>query len=121
MHIGLYSIQDFIQAENQLKDEDSIFHHYKKLVSLRKEYNVIAYGDIRPVDRMHPSVFAYERTYKNETLLVICNFYGEEITWAADRDLNGYSTLIANYDNQLVSDNGVTLRPYETMVLLKAE
>ena len=69
----------------------------------------------------HPSVFAYERTYKNETLLVICNFYGEEITWNADRYLNGYSTLIANYDNQLVSDNCVTLRPYETMVLLKAE
>ena len=119
--IGVNKNYSRINAEEQLKDKDSIFHYYKKLVSLRKEYDVIAYGDIKPVDRMHPSVFAYERTYKNETLLVICNFYGEEITWTADRDLNGYSTLIANYKDQSVQNDSVTLRPYEAMVLYRAE
>ena len=28
----------------------------------------------------HPHIFAYTRNWNNETLLVVSNFYGEEIT-----------------------------------------
>ena len=72
----------------------------------------------RPVSR-----YGDEEKYWKESakMLVICNFYGEEITWTADRDLNGYHVLAANYADQSIQDNLVSLRPYETMVLYKAE
>ena len=31
-----------INAEDSLKDKDSVFYHYKKLIGLRKEYDVIS-------------------------------------------------------------------------------
>ncbi|MCG6199614.1 alpha,alpha-phosphotrehalase, partial [Anoxybacillus sp. LAT_38] len=34
-----------INVKRALEDEDSIFYHYKKLIQLRKAYDVIAYGD----------------------------------------------------------------------------
>lgn len=119
--MGVNKNYSYINAESQLKDEDSIFHYYKKLVSLRKEYDVIAYGDIKPIDEMNPSVFAYERTYNNENLVVICNFYGEELIWKCDRDLSGYKVLAANYAEQNVNGAEVSLRPYEAMILYRAE
>ena len=119
--IGVNSNYTSVNAEDQLKDEDSIFHYYKKLVALRKEYDIIAYGDIKPVDAKHPSVFAYERNYNTENLIVICNFYGEELTWKCDRDLDGYTVLSSNYKEQNVNGAKVSLRPYETMILYKAD
>ena len=63
----------YINAEAELQDEDSIFHYYQKLIALRKEYDVIAYGELKPLDEKNPSVLAYEREYQGEKMLVICN------------------------------------------------
>lgn len=119
--IGVNSNYTSINAESQLKEEDSIFNYYKKLVALRKEYDIIAYGNIKPMDEMNPSVFAYERSYENENAIVICNFYGEDVTWKCDRSLEGYNVLISNYNEQNISGTEVTLRPYEAMILYKAD
>lgn len=115
--IGVNRNHTEINAQNQLQDETSIFNYYKKLVALRKEIDVLAYGDIQPVDAAHPSVFAYERTYENERLLVICNFYQKEITWDAKRPLNPYEVLLANYQEQKIEEEKIILRPYEAVIL----
>ena len=72
--IGVNSNHTSINAEAQLGDDDSIFNYYRRLIALRKTYDVIAYGDFKPLDVRHSSVFAYKRTYGNETLFVVCNF-----------------------------------------------
>lgn len=117
--IGVNGNYKKVNAESQLQDETSIFNYYKKLVALRKEYDVIAFGDIKPLDAKHPSVFAYERTYGDESLLVICNFYKKEIEWNSGRDLEGYKAILGNYEDQFLEDGEVTLRPYEAMMLYK--
>lgn len=115
--IGVNQNHTLINAEDQRKDENSIFHFYKKLIALRKEYDVIAYGDILPLDQEHPAVFAYERVYEKESLLVISNFYGEEISWHCPRDIKGYEVLLKNYEEVRIEENKISLRPYETMML----
>ena len=115
--IGVNGNYTKVNAESQIQDETSIFNYYKKLVALRKEYDVIAFGDIKPLDAKHPSVFAYERTYGDESLLVVCNFYKKEIEWNSGRDLEGYKVILGNYEEQFVEDGEITLRPYEAMML----
>ena len=106
-----------VNAESQLQDETSIFSYYKKLVQLRKEVDVIAYGDIKPLDEKHPSVFAYERTYENEKMIVVCNFYKNEVVWDSKMDLSGYETLLSNYSEQNIENGKITLKPYEAVML----
>jgi trehalose-6-phosphate hydrolase len=108
-----------INAENALKDLDSIFYHYKKLIELRKEYDVIAYGDFNIILEEHPEIFAYIRTYNDEKLLVINNFYGIETTFnlPIDLKLQGKSSiLISNYKDTINDIEKLRLRPYESIV-----
>ena len=108
-----------INAEAQLQDEDSIFHYYQKLIRLRKDYDVIAYGDLEPLDAKHPSVMAYRRTWENQELLMIANFYGKETAWDAGCDLEGYTRLAGSYADTSLAGTEVKLRPYEAAVLYK--
>lgn len=107
-----------INVQQQLEDDDSIFHYYQKLIRLRKEYDVIAYGDFQPLDEKHSSIFAYERNYKNEKIMVICNFYGMEQTWESKDEITGYICLLGNYQDVKL-ESKMKLRPYETVVLYK--
>ncbi len=118
--IGVNSNHTRINAAAQEKDETSIFHHYRKLVQFRKDLDVIAYGSFEPLAQKHPSVLAYKRTYKNQDLLVINNFYGKSCTWKSDIDLKGYRCILSNYAEENPAADGVwKLRPYESAVWYK--
>ena len=109
----------YINAEAELQDDDSIFHYYQKLIALRKEYDVIAYGELKPLDEKNPSVFAYEREYQGEKMLVICNFYGKEVTWDSETELGEYQCVLSNYEVHNIEGSRIGLKPYEAVVLYK--
>ena len=104
-----------INVENSLKDTDSIFYFYQKLISLRKKYDVIAYGDVKPLLLDNPQIFAYERNYNNQKLIVICNFYPKECEIEFKYDENEYKCILSNYK---IRENAskITLKPYEALV-----
>ena len=89
-----------INVKNSLEDKDSIFYYYQKLIQLRKNYNVIAYGDIKPLLREDKRVFAYERNYKGQKLIVICNFYPTTYEIELPYDLSNYKCILNNYKNE---------------------
>ncbi|MDA5109293.1 alpha,alpha-phosphotrehalase [Brevibacillus thermoruber] len=108
-----------INVKRALEDEDSIFYHYKKLIQLRKAYDVIAYGDFRLILDDHPQIFAYLRTYGNETLLVVNNFYGSETFFALPGDIRlagAPNLLLSNYRDTGLDVRSLPLRPYESAV-----
>lgn len=118
--IAVNSNYQKINAAAQLKDEHSIFRYYQKLITLRKdseESDVIAYGDIVPLDRKDPVVFAYRRTYEGHELIVAANFYGKEYQWKNAPDLNGFKKVLGNYEITKISEDGVMdMKPYEASV-----
>jgi trehalose-6-phosphate hydrolase len=65
-----------INVQDQLADPDSVFHHYKKLIALRKEMPIFTEGTFVRLDERHPQVFAYGRWNEdtNDALLVVSNF-----------------------------------------------
>ena len=116
--IGVNSNHVRINAASQINDEDSIFSHYRKLIKLRKDLDVIAYGSFVPLARKHPSVLAYKRIYGNQELLVVNNFYGRECGWKSGMDMGEYRCILSNYadENPAAEDGTWSLRPYESMV-----
>lgn len=106
-----------INVENDLKDPDSIFKYYQQLIQLRKTHKIISDGTYTPLLENHPQIFAFQRNYNNEELIVLNNFYEKEVTIDIE-NISDYKVLISNYADHDLS-KGVTLRPYETIVLLK--
>lgn len=109
-----------INAKNAVSDHDSIFYHYKKLIELRKTYDIITSGDYELLLADDPRLFVYTRNSSTETLLVINNFYGEDVVCKlpdseqlknAEMDL-----LISNYSDAPALQTSMVLRPYESVV-----
>ena len=105
-----------INAAQQMEDKDSIFHYYRELVRLRKEYDVISYGSFQALDEGNPSVLAYMREYEGQKLAVICNFYEKERDWKSPVSLQGFQRLLGNYERCEVKEE-MRLRPYEALIL----
>ncbi|WP_157417085.1 alpha,alpha-phosphotrehalase [Bacillus cereus] len=109
-----------INVEKALEDKESVFYHYKKLIQLRKTYDVITEGEYAILDKNDPKIWAYTRTTESEVLLVINNFYGEEITYSvpAHVQLEGMKqeVLLSNYKDASKDIAKLNLRPYESIV-----
>ncbi|HDR8257915.1 TPA: alpha,alpha-phosphotrehalase [Bacillus cereus] len=109
-----------INVEKALEDKESVFYHYKKLIELRKTYDVITEGEYAILDKNDPKIWAYTRTTESEVLLVINNFYGEEITYSvpAHVQLDGMKqeVLLSNYKDASKDITKLSLRPYESIV-----
>ena len=104
-----------INVADQLKREDSVFHYYQKLIRLRKENEIIVYGNYELLLPEDENIFAYKRTLDNQKLLVVCNFSKSEQKF----DFSGYENakvLISNYNRDARKDG--ILKPYEATVLL---
>ena len=111
---------NYINAESQLKDKDSIFNYYKKLIALRKSHEIIVYGTYSLILFDNKDLYAYTRNLKDETLLVICNFSGNQTDFILPNNLNynRKELLISNYTVSDESINKVNLNPYEARVYL---
>lgn len=109
-----------INVEEAVKDPDSILHYYKKLIELRKQYDVITYGNYELLLGNHPRIWAYIRRTEDEVLLTVSNYYGEETEWVLPEEVSfeGWNSevLISNYADPAQDYKRINLRPYEAVV-----
>lgn len=103
-----------INAEDAAADPDSVFHYYRKLIALRKQYSVIVHGVFEPLLEDSADIYAYQRQDEHQILVVACNFTDQERTCLLFDQLTGGKELISNYQ---VHKAG-TLKPYEARVVL---
>ncbi|WFR61100.1 alpha-glucosidase [Paenibacillus amylolyticus] len=105
-----------IHAEENLNNPESIFHYYRKLIQIRKDHEVIVYGDYELIFPENPDVFAYTRTLNDTMILVVCNFTGNTIEISLKEQLTGCNQLlISNYAGE---HSESILRPYEARMYL---
>ena len=107
-----------INAAQQLKDPNSIFHYYQKLISLRKEKDIIVYGEFEPLYRDDEQIFAYTRKLDQEKLLTVCNFTDKDAEVEVPEEFKGAECLITNL-GRTAFDGKIVLKPYEAFVLYK--
>jgi glycosidase len=108
-----------INAQAELADDDSIFHHYRRLIELRHAEPAVAHGDFRMLLADHEHVYAFVRRYGTTELLVLANFSGEPATIEvpeADR-WQGAELILANYAVDATGGmRHLPLRPWEARV-----
>jgi oligo-1,6-glucosidase len=106
-------------VKQALEDRNSIFYHYKKLIELCKQHEIIVYGSYDLILENHESIFAYTRTLGNEKLVVINNFYEEETVFTLPEHIRYHAKelFISNYSSDPEQKiDYIHLRPYESMV-----
>ena len=104
----------FLNAEAELADPDSVFHYYRRLIALRKQYDVFRDGRFTLLCPEDPQIFAYTRDTDTAHMLVVCNFSGENADFPIPEQFRHAETLIANYPGRTQ-----TLRPWEAKILYR--
>ena len=106
----------YINAKQQMGDPNSVFSYYKKLLSLRKQYDIITYGRYQLIMEEDPQVYAYTRTLESERLLIVCNYSNDDAAFTLPEEFEGAKCLIQNMDRAAITGS-MTLKPYECFVL----
>ena len=104
-----------VNAAEELKRDDSVFHYYQKLISLRKQLDVIVDGTYELLEQDDPDLFVYTRTLGTEKLLVVCNFAGRQRSFRVPEEFAGGEILISNNERKSAADPVV--EPYESFVV----
>ena len=90
-----------INVEDQLKDEDSVLHFYKKLIALRKSEayrETLIFGRFVPAFEADEDVFAfYRESESGDRVFIAANFGKEEKTLTLPE--KRYTVLLTNDDS----------------------
>ena len=122
--IGVPENYKKINAEVALKDKNSIFYHYKKLIDLRRNEELMITGRYEDIDLENESVYAYKRVGENGELVVISNFYEPEVEFELEGNgvtgLENAKILLSNYETEPeIKDGKIILKPYESTIFKK--
>lgn len=104
-----------INAKDNLEDPDSVFACYQKLIALRKSYPVFVDGHFRLLLEEDENFFAYMREDENSELLVVANFFDQQVNLPLELELQDYTILYQNYKDT----SGNLYRPYEARIYYK--
>ena len=107
--------KEYINAEDEIADEDSVLNYYKKLIAFRKGNKVIKEGeyiDLLPRDR---NIFMYKRKSEVGEVIVLSSFSKDKVKFKRNDLLEGYELVLTNYKE----NEKDYLKPYETRLYKK--
>jgi len=102
-----------IHAAEQENNPNSVLNYFRKLIQFRKENPLLVYGAFTLVDENNQQLFAYTRTLKNQTFLVVLNFSDASALLHTTLPLEESTLRISNYE---IPSNNNWYRPYEAVV-----
>jgi oligo-1,6-glucosidase len=103
-----------VNAEAAVKDPDSVYHFYRKLIALRHEEPAVVYGDFTMLLPHDERLYAFTRTHGDTTLLVIGNFSGESVRAEID-DAAAWEAAELLLTNA-AAPQGLVLQPWQAVI-----
>ena len=101
-----------INTKESVKDLDSIYHYYQKLIKFRIGNEIIKNGTYEEILPHNKNVFAYRRSYKGKDLFVICSFAKKNQKVKGLVKYCKGNLVVSNYKDNLPN----VLKPYECRV-----
>jgi oligo-1,6-glucosidase len=111
-----------INARAAVEDPESVFHHYRRLIELRRTEPAVVYGDFTMLLEDDARIYAFTRRHADTELLVVANFSGGPASAAAIPDAERWAEaelLIANVRGRGEAPF-LQLEPWEARVYRRA-
>ncbi|OAS86871.1 MULTISPECIES: glycoside hydrolase family 13 protein [Metabacillus] len=108
-----------INVEEALKDPNSVFYYYQKLITLRKKHDVMVYGDFTDLTAGDEHLYVYTRTLNETTWLIVLNHSNEprEYFLQKEHQATTKELIIANYDiDELELGASFIMQPHEARI-----
>ena len=97
--IRVNSNKDLINVKQSLGDDNSIYHYYQKLISFRKDNNVIKNGEYIDLDKSNKYLMIYKRKLEDKEVVVFSNFTNKKRKAKLWKQYKDYRKVLSNYDN----------------------
>ena len=108
-----------VNVADQVEQPNSILNYYKKLIQLRKKYEVFIYGNYIDLQPDCNKIWLYKRCFEGKNLLVMNNFTPTTQSFQLDFKINNIVLLLTNLEEvELLQNQQFTLRPYESRIYL---
>jgi alpha-glucosidase len=109
---------DHCNVKTLTEDPASILTLYRRLIAFRRSHKALSIGGYVPVDTHQEHVFAYERRYQDERLIVLLNLGHEPETVTLPKERGGQVLISTHLDRDGErSDGAVHLRPDEGLIV----
>ena len=105
-----------VNVAYQEEDANSVLHHFRNMVALRKQNLVLIYGRYTLLQKNHKTVYAYTRVLEEEKMLVLLNFSEVKSTFKFSNSLENSELLINNYHKVTILKDSVELQPYQAII-----
>ncbi|MFY0606979.1 MAG: alpha-amylase [Cyclobacteriaceae bacterium] len=103
-----------VPLAQQIEDPTSMYHHYRKLIRLRRASEVLTYGDLMTADVNDEEILAFTRSFEGEKYLIIHNLSESEKVLP----IIEFSTIIyQNTTTSVFNNNQILLPPYKSLIL----
>lgn len=104
----------YINAKQAQNEANSIFHHYRSLIQLRKENPVLVYGNYEDLLPDDPHLWVFSRSLEDIRFIVVANFSAAMQRFPSLVFGEKTELLMGNYAEEGVD---FELRPYEVRIM----
>ncbi|MFC8284016.1 glycoside hydrolase family 13 protein [Streptomyces cyaneofuscatus] len=105
-----------VNAAAARTDPDSVLHHYRRLIALRRSEPAVVHGDFTMLLPDDERIYAFTRRHGATTLLVAGNFTGETVDVALPDGWEGAELVLGNGPSVPAPPGRLVLAPWEARV-----
>jgi oligo-1,6-glucosidase len=105
-----------INAAQEIKDPDSIYNYFRRMLEFRGKTRAFAYGTYEDLDPKNAQVFAYKRTLGSEKYLVVLNFSNNALSYSLPGGVKAGQLQISNLGKVEENTNSLKLRAWEARI-----
>ncbi len=106
-----------INVAAEENDPNSVLNHFRKMTNLRNDNLVLVYGAYELLLPDHEQIYAFTRTLGDEQMLVLLNFSENDASATLPASLRPGAIQINNYEGLDLSENELTLKPYQAVIM----
>lgn len=113
-----YNIEgEFVALDIQRKDPNSIYHHYRNLIQMRRASSVLSLGTMTPVFFDDPQLLSFIRNFNMEDLWIIHNLSDQSKSIPCNPIFSNvyYQSNVQSY----IGSSSIDIAPYSTLILSK--
>ncbi len=105
-----------INVTEQENNPKSVLNYFRKMVRLKKENDVLIYGNYEIIAPEHPQIYAFTRTLASEKWLIVLNFSSENIPFQGINRDHIESEIINNYENCDWQTEMLNVQPFQSVI-----